>query len=1077
MLGPIVRRTLRISVAAMFAAAIPMAAQAQVGQIVGTVTHGDTGEPVSSVQISVQGTGLGVVTPANGSYTIQNVPAGIYIVQAQRLGFQVIRQEEVTVTSGQATTLNLVMRPTVLALQEIVATGLVDPVEGVRSPISVARVTREMMPVSAAGNAVQNLQGRIAGVTMNRNSGQPGSGVTMMLRTPTSIRQSGFPMIVIDGVIMGGVTDDPNSTAIDGMDIESIEVIRGAAAASLYGSRAAAGVIAITTARGQGLEQGQTRFSARSEYGVTQAGDADDLASHHWFLVDDPINPTMYVDAQGNEVSRNDRVAPPDHLKFQDKPYPGPIFDNVGTLWQSGAYQQHNFSVSQNAATTNFAVSLNRTVEEGSVEGNDGYSRNAIRVNLDHRFANALSLGVSMYHARDARENIVGAFFGPSLEAPRDIDLSRIDPETGQYAQQPDPTGLSDFQNPLWTQATRENDTKGTRTMASTNLRWDPLSWLSASGVVSYDRRDSETRSYVPKGTPPDLDDEGGTPDEGSISFNSFYTDTWNAEAQVSLRRDFGALNVRTTFRALMERDQTTTSSTSGQDFIVAGIPSIDNTPDSTQRGGSASREIRSLGYLVDVAFDYDAKYILTVLGRRDGSSLFGPDNRWHEYYRVAGAWRLAEEDWFNIPNVDEFKLSYARGTAGGRPSWAYQYETFNISSSTGALTRATLGNVNLRPEHTTENEASLDMILYNRFGVKLTHAWQETREQLTQAPLPGFIGFPAQWINQGAVAGHTTELSVDGSIYESQNFGWQTQFIADKSYAEITEWDIPCQTQNWRLYCTEDAEGNSVPVYSLHGNRLLTSLSQLDTHANGVLAPFKDQFQVNDEGYVVWVGDVDYTDGMVNGVVTDGTWGTTMPGTGALEVQVGDVFWGVPFFLRDAGGTVMRTSMGETNPLNLGWLNNLRWGNFNVHTHLHASIGGDANNRWFQTMTQGANLNTPYQDQSGKPDGLKKPFQYYFLAVGSGGSNYVVEDATYFKLRTLSVNYRFSQPQLQQFGLGAIGIQSLQLGLIGRNIFTITNFSGFDPEQSLDLNDRQNVGGAGYPATRTFTAEVSVTF
>src|SRR5690606_9204461 len=150
----------------------------------------------------------------------------------------------------------------------------------------------------------------------------------------------------------------------------------------------------------------------------------------------------------------------------------------------------------------------------------------------------------------------------------------------------------------------------------------------------------------------------------------------------------------------------------------------------------SSSSEIRSTGYLVDQAFDWDGKYILTVLGRHDGSSLFGEDNRWHSYYRVAGAWRLAEEPWFNLAGVNEFKLKASRGTAGGRPSFANQYETWSVTST--GVTKGTLGNRQLRPEHTTETEVGLEMILFDKVGVELVHARQTTEHQLININLPG---------------------------------------------------------------------------------------------------------------------------------------------------------------------------------------------------------------------------------------------------------------------------------------------------------------------------------------------------
>lgn len=1065
MIRQLVRTGTKAMVAALVAAAIPFGLQAQVGQIVGTVTHADSGEPVSAVQMTIQGTTLGVVSGQDGSFTISNVPVGTHVVVAQRLGFQQFRQENVSVTAGQVATVNVSLAPTVLALQEIVATGLVDPVEGVRSPISVARVTREMMPVAVAGNAVQNLQGRIAGLTMNRTSGQPGEGVSIMLRTPTSLRQSGSPLIVVDGVILGGVVGDANTTAIEGMDIESIEVIRGAAASSLYGSRAAAGVIAITTARGQGLEQGVTRFSARSEIGYQEAFSIDNLPNHHFYHVTETANGLSWADANGNPVARADRVPESSNVfhQFMDNPYPGPTYDNLGAVLQPGLYQAHNFSVSQNTASTNFAVSVSRTGEGGSVDGNTGYFRNSFRINLDHRFIDALSLGISMNYVQDGRDNLVqgGGVFTQMLNAPRDVDFSRKD-ANGNFLQQPDP--LVDVQNPLWEEAVKFSDDDGQRFLGSASLRWDPAPWITLSGLASYDRRDGTTRNYTPKGTPSDIPNPD-IPLDGSISFSNTRTKTFNAEGSLSVRRDFGALNVRTTVRGLMERDRTELSGQSCSNFILFGIPTCGNTVVEDRSASNSERDRRAIGYLVDTAFDYDAKYILTVLGRRDGSSLFGPDNRWHNYYRVAAAWRLSEEDWFNLPNVGEFKLSYARGTAGGTPGWDYQYETW--STSGGLPTKQQLGNRLLAPEKTTENELSLTMILMDRYSVELTHAWQRTEDQIVPAPQPAYSGYSTQWVNAGTVTGNTTELTIEGQLVQRANWGWNSMFIADRSDATIESWELPCDaSRTWRFDCTGE------PVYGIYGFRLPTSMGDLARHNGGALLDFQDEFQVNDEGYVVWVGDFDYTDGLVDGEVTAGTWGTSTQINGVTYQ------WGVPFFEKDETGQNIRPALGTGAGVNLGWINNVRWGGFNFHAQLHATLGGVTNNRGFQDMINNTARNFYAFDQSAKPDGLKKPVGYYTESVGSGGSTYITENADYLKLRTLSVNYRFSQPQLQRFGLGAIGIQSLQLGLIGRNIFTITPYSGWDPEQGLNLGSRLNATGTGtYPSTRTYTAEIAVTF
>jgi len=1047
----LVRHTLALALMAGAVLGAPRLVAGQAtGTVVGTVTHGMTGEPLAAAQISVQGTTLGVVTAGNGTYSIPNVPAGTYTLVSQRLGLQTYRQEGVVVTAGQTVTVDFMMNPTVLALQEIVATGLVDPVEGVRSPIAVGRLTREMMPATVSGAAVQNLQGRMAGVRINRTSGQPGSDVNIVLRTPTSLRGDTAPLIVVDGVILQGT----GTSDIESMDIESIEVIRGAAAASLYGSRAASGVIAITTSRGQGLEQGQTRFTARSEIGVSQNVRSIDFNNSHQFLMD-PTK-SFYVNAQGQQVSRAQRVAPADAVAFIDQPFPGEVYDNVSAITRPGGFQSHSAGVSGNTASTNFSLNLSNFQEEGSLIGNKGYTRNAFRVNLDHRFLDNLMMGVSMYHSRNTNDLLAVNAFDLALSAPRDVDL-RVKDENGNYIQQPDP-GIS-YQNPLWTNTSREDANRGTRTLMNVSLQFAPVSWLSASGSVGYDRSDLETRNYVPKGTPRNVGTSGYWPD-GSISFSNQDRNTWNVEGQVTLRRDFGPLNIRTTVRGLLERDDQFSGTRSSENFILAGIPQIGNTAQADRNATSSQQEIRATGYLWDTALDYEGKYVLTVLGRRDGSSLFGRDNRWHNYYRVAGAWRIGEEDWFDIPRVDEFKVSMARGTAGGRPAFDNQYETWTLTG--GVPTKGNLGNSQLRPEHTTENEVSLNVIGFeNRIGLVVTHARQNTSDLLNPGPLPAITGYTAQWTNAGTIAGHSTEVELEAQLINRANLGWTGVWVFDYSDARITEWTIPCYTQAWLFNC------NNVPVYGLYSRWLLKSPAQLNQHLGGAAVARANEFQVNDEGFLVWVGEGNnYWEGIEKNL-----WGTTTTIAGVVH------HWGSPFYERLPDGNAHRTLLGEGSAANFGWMNNVRVGQLNLHAHVHMAIGGDANNRRHQLMGRTPNPSTaPYLDQAGKPDQLKKTIRYYREAEG-GDATYNVEDASYLKLRAVSASYPLNSSQLSAIGLGGLGVRSLSIGLVARNLFTITNYQGFDPEGALNLNTRANSDTSGYPPTRSLTAEISVTF
>jgi len=1049
---------------------------AQAGQITGRVIHGESGEPVAAVQISVQGTTIGGLSASDGTFTLSNVPAGTYTLVVQRLGFQEFQQTGVTVLADQATAVNLTVRPAVLALQGIVATGLVDPVEGVRSPISVGRVDREMMPIPVAGSPVQNLQGRLAGVTIARSSGQPGEGVNIQLRSQTSLTSAGRstqPLIVVDGVILSSGASDGQAadlmTALESIDIESIEIVRGAAAASLYGSRANAGVVAITTARGSGLSLGETRMSARSEIGWSLEFPSPDFPTHHQFLVDDPVNPTTWVDVNGNPVSRANRVAPPPALAFMDKPYPTPTFNNFNGVFQPGSFQTHSFSVARNSAETNFAVTITNFSESGPLPNNDGYARNSFRVNLDHRFRENVSFGLSAYHARDTRDELQGIGGGTSTSfsalyrVPPDVDLSRK--VNGEFVRQPNPD--IELENPLWLVGSRESDRNRARTLASWNARWDAASWLSISGLASYDRMDSKSRLWVPKGTPQGF---SGDESDGSISFGSTINDTWNGEVQAQLRRDFGDLNVRTTLRGIFERERIESHGSTGTDFFVVGVPTVNSAQN--RDASSSQQEVVAQGYLVDNAFSFQDKYIASVLLRRDGSSLFGPDNRWHWYYRAAGAWRIGEEDWFNVRNVDEFKVSFSRGTAGSRPGFSQQYELWSVGSA--GVSKTTLGNRDLRPEHSVENEVSLETILYSRIGIELNYAWQETSEQIILLDLPSFTGYTNQWTNGGTLSGQTLELSIEAQVITTPRFAWQTMVVGDRTRGKISDWPFPCTSPAWLQRC------DGVNTGSIWGFRFASSLSELtdpiqwpsgtnrpNTCHHGCRAADRaSEFMVNDDGLLVWVGEGnDYRDGLSKNL-----WGTS--------TQIGGLVynWGIPFNLLDPNGGIVRTDIGNASHSNIGWINNVSFGALSFHTQFHAKVGGDVVNREMQLAT--ANFASPNQDQAGKPEELKKPILYYTtLQAGASGSTYFVEDGSYLKLRTLSSTYRFTPTQMARFRLGNLGIQTLQVGLIGRDLLTFSSYRGLDPEQGLSPAGQAQTDTAGYPPTRTFTAEISVTF
>lgn len=1009
------------------------------GTIRGRVVDRSTSEPLEAVQVYLEGTSLNTLTRADGEFILLNVPTGTYTVVAQMIGYATGREENVRVAAGGVAQVQFELTTRALSLEGVVVTGVTDPVSGVKVPFTVSKLTAEDMPVPTTASAIANVQGKIPGVTIVRGSGQPGSGVSIQLRSPTSMIRSNTPMFVVDGVILGSSVGG-TTTDIESLDIESIEVIKGAAAAALYGSRAAAGVISITTARGSNMALDQTRITARSEFGQSAIPEGIPLATNHFYQVNQE---GQFVDEQGVVTEDPERrVIDPDRML--DNEYPGPLYDNVHEFYQPGRFFTNQVSLGRNTASTNFLMSLNNYREKGTVISNDGYERTNFRVNLDHRLTEALSLSSSAYHNRSYRDDLSGSPFWDLLMYPPDVDLGVRD-EAGNYLQQPDPLVLRE--NPIWRQTSRDNYNERVRTLLSGNARFRPVSWLSFDGTVSYDRSDRTYTIYVPKGTPfvSTSDDDVSA---GRLDKTEYFNETLNASASVNLLWNFGDLTTRSSLRGLMERETYTRITADARDFWVEGVENLGVAQRMLTDG--YYQEVRANGYMGTLGLDYRGKYIGDLLVRRDGSSLFGPRARWATYYRASAAYRMAEEPWWPFESINEFKLRFSQGTSGGRPSFSDQYETWSVSSS-GSVSKSTLGNRGLEPEHTTEREFGVDMIFLDRFQLGLTYAFQRTTDQIIQIPQPAVTGYSNQYQNSGTIEGTTYEATLEANLISTRDLQWSSTLIADRMRSEFTEWNRVCYipSSGYAYRC------QGMNHTQLYGERFLTSPDDVpEWHAGS-----RDQFDVNDDGYLVAVGDGSYT---------DGRWGEF------VEIDGISYKWGHPILEKDADGNPVLQVIGEGFPdFTLGWMNQLRWKNVRLYTHLHAQIGGHVYNRTKQRLYQ--HYRSEDLQQSGKPDGLKKPIDYYQTLYEANNLNsHFVEPGGYLKLREVALRYTVGTEQLARIGLDRIGTDQITLGLVGRNLLTFSDYTGFDPEVGSAFIRADNFS---WPNTRTITGMIEIQF
>src|SRR5688500_5342850 len=504
---------------ALLAIVDPLGAQTS-GTIRGTIRTNSDNTPVVGAQVFIEGTRLGIVTNQDGRYSLTGVPVGNQVVLVTYIGFAPERRT-VAVNGGQTAVADFSLRTQVLSMSELVVTGVTEATSRARLPFTVARVSKESMPV-APETAESAIQGKVAGATVVQ-SPQPGEGPAILLRTPTSINRNNEPLIVVDGTILTA-----GSVDISSLDIESVEVVKGAAAASMYGSRAAAGVIQIRTSRGSGITENRTRFTVRTEYGTSDIPHAIGWARYHpWRM-----NANGQFLGSQNQVVATRQEAALSVPGFQDKEYPGPVYDHVKSLFDPGIAVTQHVTLGYNGGNTSWLASGSFQRTEGVTLELEGYRRADFRVNLDHRLANALSFSASLFHLRSKQDDPFGGALFDFINIAPDVNLRQPDPDGTPYIFQPDDAGIRP--NPLYGLYTQTHEDKRQRTLASIDLRYNPLAWVAFDVNGSYDRSDRNNIDYIPKGAKTAGFQEGSP---GSLTKTSAITNGINASAGVSVSR------------------------------------------------------------------------------------------------------------------------------------------------------------------------------------------------------------------------------------------------------------------------------------------------------------------------------------------------------------------------------------------------------------------------------------------------------------------------------------------------------------------------------------------------------------
>ena len=1028
----------------------PSTSQARRSRIAGTITDAASKQPLAGVNVFVVGTPITATTGPDGRYVFASAPTGIFTIEAKRLGFGAQRFDNVRLVADSVITLNFVMSVAATRLNEVTVAGTMDPVSVAKSTIAVDKLTSENFPVPPTTSAAGALAGKVAGVAITRASGAPGSGVNIVLRTPISgITQDGTtpsPLFVVDGIFLNQ-GQSVTTQDVEAMDIESIEVIKGAAAASLYGSRAAAGVIAITTRRGRGLALGTNQFQVRAEQGVDQFQDRLDKNQYHPFRQDQQGN---WLDANNAVVPRAQRALTASG--FMDQPFRGTTYDHATLFFQPGQFNTQQFQVQGNSAASNYNMAYTRNSNPGILENNEGYTRHTLRLNVDSRVNEKLNVGVSMNHTRGVQD-VSAPSFGNFYRIDTDVNLRERSPfpSTNGFPYVIVPDSVTLFENPLYTQFRADNVVTRSRTLLNVNGAYRPTSWFSLSADANYDRGDNNQVTYTPRGTPLVTTSGGLSPSLGSLVENNAGNGGWIFTGTGSLTKGIGDLTVRLSQRGEARRETNNSLTTTGTQFSTEGLKAMSQATVRTTT--NSTTDYRVLGSITSLGLSFKERYIGDFLVRREGNSLFGRATRWNTFGRASAAWLLSEEGWFPFEDFNSFKLRYSYGVTGLNPAFSNQYESMS-SDGTGAIRRGTLGNVNISPTFTQEEELGLDLAYKSRISGTLTYVRNTSRDVFVNVPAPAVTGYEVQVTNPAVLGGRIVEATIQGAILTNQKgLRWDVLITADKAWLRTGRFGRTCFQDDSQYRC------DGVPVSEMWGMMNINDKSQLPAiHANS-----QGQFDVNDEGYVVPVGAGNtWRDGVAKNL-----WNTN------VNIDGTSYRWGHPILRRAEDGTNYYGKIGDSNPgFKFGFQNNFRYKDFRLFIQTNGQIGGNVyagTNQLFY-----ASGDHPDVVQAGKADETKKPITYYNAVAANNNlwmANFV-ESGTHLNIAELMFGYTLDAKKFRT--IERLGFSRMNLDLIGRNMRTLTGFTGLNV---MNGSPTVRVDNTQYPMTRTLTGVVTLTF
>lgn len=1036
-------------------------AQSNNGKVTGVVRDAN-GEPLIGATVKVKGTNQGTATDVDGKYSIKAAPGSTLVIS-----YIGATPQEVKVTGS---VMDIDMADGTTKLDEVVVTALGIKRDRKALGYAVDDLKAEELMRNKNTNAINSLAGKIAGVSVTQSSGAAGSGAQIILRGGTSLERDNQPLFVVDGVIYDNSTSVIGNSGFDGMtgvattnsnrvmdinpeDIESMSVLKGPAASALYGSKAANGVVIITTKKGK---EGNVEINLSAKYITTWAKYLPETQKKYkrGYIEQHYNADGSFKDFSYDNRSYNSWGAPAAAGEE--------LYDNIGNFFETGGAWDTNLSISGGNKNGNFFLSGSFYDQDGIIP-TTGYKKATFRFNGEQKYK-IFTFGANAAYsqARTVKTLTSSALFNDTGSgtmyavynwSPFDDMRNYIDEEGNRVSLRPDLMPWEERNNPYWI-LNKDRLTDNTeRFTGNFNVKADLFDWWWVSyrmGIDSYTTENTNTLAA------------GGTHKEnwknGMLSENSRRYQYLSTNLMTNFNKQFGDFNFNLLLGTTTEYTKSISNYRMAWNFQVPGFYAFDNALQEDRKFTNYKSKKRLVGVYGEFRADWRNAIFVTVTGRNDWSSTLPKENRSYFYPSVSGAIVFTElmgdsrPDWLTFGKV---RASWAKV---GKDTSPYVTNTYlwpvgtYLNGMSGVGNTWTTGNPFLKPEITKSTEVGLEMrFLQNRLHFDFAFYTNNSINQIMEPRLSNYIGYILRKVNAGDVYNKGMELTIGGIPVQTNDFTWETSLNLYGNRGTVKNLikgvDI--------LYVTDVQVGSARAASFNNGNFMAISGSELDRDDNGNL--------ILDE----------------NNMPTGGT------GTSADKHEIGNR---EPKF---AGG----------------WNNTLTWKNWSFNMLWEFRVGGHVyNGTQYAMVSTGTAKLTEGRDRLAitgvhkDGEGYTAPETYVFEAGKFYDYNgkqtpgewiinnyyqdyYMRESANFMKkvnalrLRTISLSYSLPKSLLAKTKF----IKACTLSAIANNLLLFTNYDG-DPEVAAAGagaigSSSVGIDYCGVPSTSSFAFGVNLTF